>query len=67
MKCLINFSFTQVPKLRHFTHRFEKNIVNREADDSGFGLSIGVFGADPRRHAFSYDVSAMKSKQKFGD
>ena len=44
------------------TYRFEKNIVNREVDDSGFCVSIGVFGADPRLHAFSYDVSAKKKK-----
>lgn len=34
--------------------------MNREADDSGFWLSMGVFGAEPRLHAFSYDVSAKK-------
>lgn len=34
--------------------------MNRDADDSGFCVSIGVFGADPRRHAFSYDVSASR-------
>lgn len=45
-----------------FTYRFEKKIVNRDADDSGFWLIMGVFGAEPRLHAFSYDVSAKKSK-----
>lgn len=34
-------------------------MVNLEADGSGFCVSIGVLGADPRRHAFSYDVSVM--------
>lgn len=48
--------------MRNETHRFEKKMVNREADDSGFCVSIGVLGADPRRHAFSYDVSASKIK-----
>lgn len=43
-------------KLR--THRFEKKIVKRDADDdSGFCESIGVLGALPLLHAFSYDVS----------
>lgn len=63
MKCLINLVSTQIferHKRRKFTHRFEKKIVNREADDSGFCVSIGVLGADPRRQAFSYDVSARK-------
>lgn len=31
--------------------------MNRDVDDSGFCDIIGVFGAEPRRHAFSYDVS----------
>jgi hypothetical protein len=39
--------------LKFVTYRFEKNIVNREVDDSGFCVSIGVLGADPRLHAFS--------------
>lgn len=66
MKCLINSI-----SLKHFyvrkkllTHRFEKNIVNRDADDSGFCVSIGVLGADPRLHAFSYDVSVSGRKTK---
>ena len=49
------------------TYRFEKNIVNREADDSGFCVSIGVLGAEPRLHAFSYDVSVNKEEKKFLD
>lgn len=39
--------------------------MNRDADDSGFCVSIGVFGAEPRLHAFSYDVSAKYLKNKF--
>lgn len=40
------------------THRLEKKIVKRDAeDDSGFCESIGVLGALPLLHAFSYDVS----------
>ena len=48
-----------------FTYRFEKKIVKRDADDSGFWLSMGVFGAEPRLHAFSYDVSANKKVKIF--
>lgn len=33
--------------------------MNLEADGSGFCVNIGVLGADPRLHAFSYDVSEM--------
>lgn len=36
--------------------------MKRDADDSSFWLSMGVFGAEPRLHAFSYDVSAKKSE-----
>lgn len=39
--------------------------MNRDADDSGFCEIIGVLGAEPRRHAFSYDVSVkIKKKNK---
>lgn len=38
--------------------------MKREADDSGFCVSIGVLGADPRRHAFSYDVSAKLRRRE---
>jgi hypothetical protein len=46
------------------THRFEKKIVNRDADDSGFCVNIGVLGAEPRLHAFSYDVSVNTKIKK---
>lgn len=48
-----------------YAYRFEKKIVNRDVDDSGFCVIMGVFGAEPRRHAFSYDVSASKKNEKF--
>lgn len=38
--------------------------MNRDADDSGFCESIGVFGAEPRLHAFSYDVSVRKERER---
>lgn len=38
--------------------------MNLEADGSGFCVNIGVLGADPRRHAFSYDVSAKSENGK---
>lgn len=50
------------------TYRFEKKFVNRDVDCCSGGFfwpNIGVDGAEPRRHAFSYDVSAnVKEKQK---
>lgn len=49
------------------TYRFEKKFVNRDVDCCSGGFfwpSIGVDGAEPRRHAFSYDVSANGKKQK---
>lgn len=42
------------------TYRFEKKFVNRDVDCCSGGFfwpKIGVDGAEPRRHAFSYDVS----------
>lgn len=47
------------------TYRFEKKFVNRDVDCCSGGFfwpKIGVDGAEPRRHAFSYDVS-VKNKQ----
>lgn len=50
-------------------YRFEKKFVNRDVDCCSGGFfrvesSIGVDGAEPRRHAFSYDVSANEGEQK---
>lgn len=49
------------------TYRFEKKLVNRDVDCwcSGwfFWPKIGVDGAEPRLHAFSYDVSGRETKQ----
>lgn len=46
-------------------YRFEKRFENKELDCcSGFEPNIGVFGADPRLHAFSYDVSEIQRKSK---
>lgn len=40
---------------------FEKKFVNLDVVCcSFFWPNIGVAGADPRRHAFSYDVSVMR-------
>ena len=66
LKCLIftNFLYSFLKKLfnkvdsKNKTNRFEKKIVNLEVDDcSAFCDRIGVFGADPRLQAFSYEVS----------
>lgn len=39
-------------------YRFEKKFVNLDVDCCSFFCPrIGVAGADPRRHAFSYEVS----------
>ncbi len=48
------------------TDLFEKKFVNRdvECDSFCFCPSIGVAGAEPRRHAFSYDVSERKQIEK---
>lgn len=40
--------------------------MKRDCDDSGFCDIIGVLGAEPRRHAFSYDVS-VRIKRKLLD
>jgi hypothetical protein len=40
--------------------RFEKKFVNLDVLCWSFWPIIGVVGADPRRHAFSYDVSAKQ-------
>lgn len=39
-------------------------MVNLEADGSGFCVNTGVLGAEPRRHAFSYDVSAKIEEEE---
>lgn len=49
------------------TYRFEKKFVKRDVDCCSGGFfwpNIGVDGAEPRLHAFSYDVSAKGKKQK---
>lgn len=49
---------------KYETYRFE-NMENMELDCcSGFCPNIGVLGADPRLHAFSYDVSRMENGGK---
>lgn len=49
--------------IRCTTYRFEKKFVNRDVDCCSGGFfcpNIGVDGAEPRRHAFSYDVSVER-------
>lgn len=49
-----------------FTYRFEKKFVNRDVvccSGGFFWPNIGVDGAEPRRHAFSYDVSVSRKKR----
>lgn len=50
------------------TYLFEKKFVKREVVwDSVvcFCPNMGVVGAEPRLHAFSYDVSVKKKKNYF--
>lgn len=56
-----------IPPQMTLTYRFEKKFVKRDVDCwcSGwfFCPKIGVDGAEPRRHAFSYDVSRGEMKR----
>lgn len=49
------------------TYRFEKKFVKRDVDCcSVFWPRMGVFGAEPRLHAFSYDVSVKREEKNDG-
>lgn len=51
------------------TYLLEKKFVNLEVvwDSVCFWPKMGVVGAEPRRHAFSYDVSAKREIQNVRD